>query len=37
MTGPSTGAFQTPVYTERPRHGTSLGMPTLTALSIPIP
>src|SRR2546421_4714548 len=34
MTGPPTGAFHTPVYTERPRHDTSLGMPTFTALSV---
>ena len=35
MTGPPTGAFHTPVYTERPRHNTSFGIPTFTALSVP--
>ncbi len=28
--GPSTGLFQTPVWTVRPRHETSCGIPTLT-------
>src|SRR5208283_5799373 len=35
MTGPSTGSFQTPVYTVFPCHCTFLGMPTLTETSLP--
>jgi tryptophan-rich sensory protein len=35
MTGPPTGAFHTPVYTARPRHDTSFGMPTFTDRSVP--
>ena len=35
MRGPSTGCFQTPVCTVRPRHATSRGSPTLTDTSAP--
>src|SRR3954471_13572142 len=34
MRGPVTGLFHTPVCTVRPRHGTSLGTPTLTDTSV---
>src|SRR3954462_6019977 len=33
---PATGRFQTPVCTVRPRHATSLGMPTLTEIRVAI-
>ena len=33
--GPSTGCFQTPVYTVRPLHATFRGSPTLTETSVP--
>jgi hypothetical protein len=35
IAGQDTGAFHTAVYTDRPRQRTSLGMPTLTDLSVP--